>query len=887
MALEFGAVHVPARVNGTLTPSPAEEEELYDQILRLQDVVLAGKHASFKLPLSVVELLQKTPIVPDEQASDTAKPLLLNGGIDSPAVTTNQQQLTQPPNYPTFTGLLGLQAPSAPFINGSAHGQNARASSAAGLDPIFLEKSDNLVRAEGQLKRQRLDRELQNQVDSRKHSSREKDVGIDAPSPLDIDAVLLNSLERVKPTSGLELQQKIGSAASSSFDENDYYSSQVQSDWSSESSSHDGSDRAAGAFTADFERLDGAAQASTSSFKEPIHAKAPAASGPSHSHVPDSRVPVYTGDEDDMYEPGDEDDEYTPPDAAAFGGYRGEIERDDDNSDYEPGEIAQDSNIPTPNTYPAVESSSRVPVIRNHLTHIVAPQPNRVSPLATAKGPSIELELVNGRPEIVQKPQPRSYPGPSRVSSASPPTHGINGPGKKRRNKKRKREQEHTGRAKRQRERHNVVERAASPISQDPFIKHEPVSPPHYGSVSDVPIYDPRFAQNRPTEIALVTPRHGQHTQYALEPPRSGLRYEYAQPENAARVASPSAYRPVQRDTQDLRRVASLHYAQRPASPPRYAFSPVAPYRTASMTYGETQPAQPRQPIDQHAVPQFTQQIARDYARSERSRSPPRVQEIRNTYAARAASPAVAPPAQPAVLPSQDFVVDQYGNKYYAAEPAPPATVAPRASVAPVERRPQPEIGYERAPSRASTFYVQPAPQTAHYEPADSRMAPPPAPARRVELQPQYIGANGHSIPEYYSRPPEPARYVEAPTSPIYQQVRGYEQMPPPPAPPTYEPTSPVYAPRSYSVRPEPAPSTHLRQASVAPVQYVRQDAPPPPPMRAMSVMPTPDYGAPTQAMRTYSQAPQQAPQGIRYVDQYGNEVFPREVRQVSVFGNQ
>ena len=896
------AAYATARINGTTTPSPAEDEELYNQLLRLRDVIIAGQHTSFRLSASAIASLKASLKVPDAQTAGIVQPQL-NGATDSTTFATDQAQLQQSSSFPTFTGLPGLQASSAPFPNGSAHSFGAKPASAAGLDPIFLEKSDSLVRAEGQLKRQRLERDLQAQVDQRKHASRDKDAGADAPSPIDIDIILLRAQERVKPTPGLRVTDKPGSAASSSFDENDYYSSQVQSDWSTEASSSKGSDKAAGAFTADFERLDGALQASSSHAKRATHIREPAVAGHPFSQASKSGPYAQAPEPDDIYNPEDEDedDEYTPPDATAFDSYRAygapkDIQDvtppDDDNSEYEPGEITQDSNIPTPShqAQQPVQPSPRVPVIRNHLTHIAAPQPNRVSPLATAKGPSIELELVNGRPELVQKPQQRSTYVQSRPSSASPSANGVSGSGKKRRNKKRKREHEPTGRSKRRRERQNAMESPASPVNQEPFIKDEPVSPPPFTNVPEVPQYARQYAPHRPANIDLVTPRHVPHIQYVTEPPRSGLRYEYAQPTSPAfvRVASPSAHRPVQRDTQDLRRVASLHYAQRPSSPAR-AYSPVGPYMNDSMTYGDQRTMQPAPIPDDHVVPKHNDQASdglTHYVRADRSRSPPKLREYRDMYTERIASPALMPP--PAAFPRRQVIVDQFGNRYVAAEPAPTAASVhtPRVSVPPVEAYRQSEMAFERAPSRTSVGYTQQLPSAVQYEPDESHTAPPSSRRQAApEQQIEYVDANGYRLREYNPRPPESSRYVEAPTSPVYQQIQRYEQMPPPPQP-AREPTSPIYVPRSYGVQPDEhiqAPSNYIRHASVAPVQYVRKEAPRPP-ARAVSVMPGIDYAASTQPQRGYSQAFTQAPQSIRYVDAQGNEVFPREVRQVSEF---
>jgi hypothetical protein len=486
-----------------------------------------------------------------------------------------------------------------------------------------------------------------------------------------------------------------------------------------------------------------------------------------------------------------------------------------------------------------------------------------VSPLAVAKGPSLELELVNGRPEIVQPSAHSNHAaGPSRVSTSSP-VNGVAGSSKKRRNKKRKRDTEPQpsgGRAKRKRDRHPAAQSPPSPSNQEPRVKDEPISPPPFPSVPEAQSFAPR-SDHRPPPIDLVSPRE---VQYIQEPPASsGLRYEYAQPLSPAvvSVASPTAYRTTQRDNQDLRRVASMHHAQLPPSPAHRTYSP-APQRTVSMTYGDPRLAPQPTEVRYHEAP-------REGTAYVRERSP-RMQAYYDPYNMRAPSPA---PREP-----QRIVIDQYGNRYYAAEhgpapapalpPAPSAPSAlPRASVAP-ERRPAAGPQYERAPSHAPMAYAPPT----HYDMPDARMPPPPPLARRQgEQAVRYVDGNGYAAHEYSTRPMEGLRYAEAPTSPIYQQPAGQRYMAPPPVPIPREQTSPLYAPppRSYSVRPEegvPIPVAYARQASVAPQSYAR---PEPTPTRSMSVMPG------------YERAPTYAPQPVQYVDQYGRPIYPSEIRQL------
>ena len=131
------AAYATAPVNGATTPLPAEDEELCDQLLRLRDVVIAGRHASFKLPSSVIAQLKSTLNAPDAQGAAFASQQL-NTIADASASSTNQPQLQQSSSFPTFTGLPGLQASSAPFSINAAHSYGATHVSARGLDPIFF-----------------------------------------------------------------------------------------------------------------------------------------------------------------------------------------------------------------------------------------------------------------------------------------------------------------------------------------------------------------------------------------------------------------------------------------------------------------------------------------------------------------------------------------------------------------------------------------------------------------------------------------------------------------------------------------------------------------------------------------------------------------------------
>lgn len=879
----------------------AQEDAFYAKIISLRDAVLAGTHPTFKLPDTTIEELRSSLNTVPPNGFD-AQDAALNGAraANAHASTAN----ANPPNTVAapYAGLPGLF--STPAVNGL---QSSGQSKPASLDPIFLQKSDSLVREERRLKRQRLEHAI-NESDKRaQYTGRDSEALVDTSSNIDVDSALVSAQERVKHVSGQKPESAVAKTAgsnASSFDENDYYSSQVESEWASE----DGAEHGAGAYAADSERVappQGAVQPSSKSLSSrpglaenvpQVHANIYQAS--------QARPQVDSAQLDGSFEEvdaDDEDGEYSPPEPTAFDSFREEditmqdtiMDDDEDDDEYEPGEITQESAMPTPQYGKSAKQASPnvpVPTFHNRLTHIAAPQPNRVSPLAMQKGPNIELELVNGRPEVVNKPQKSSKRSQqhlaSRASSASPSGPGNNGPISKKEGKKAKLKRKREIREERQRKRQERQANAQSPPSpahRDPYIKPEPVSPPPFSNVPEANAYGHRYTQVPPIAIDLDSPQYPPQPQYAYAP---APRYEYvsrvASPQ-VVRVSSAAGYRPMQRDNQDLRRVASLHHAQRPTSP---MYSPVTAYQGGAPAYG-----QPRQ-MSVAPVPSGYQENGVRYVTTERQPEPLRLQEYRES------SPAMMPP--PSAPPPRRIVVDQYGNRYYAAEAAP----LPRASMAPPARAPEPEAVYERAVSRMSIAPQPPAP-SAYY---GQTMPPPPPPMRQApqEQAMEYVDENGYRVREYSTRPAEPARYSVAPTSPNYQQAPQYEMMPPPPpsarrapresqyelmppppAPePPQQPTSPVYVPppRAYSVRPdayEPQGAYAPRQQSLAPVQYVRQDAPQQAPVRAMSVVPGSEYGGQSYQQRAPSYAPQPA---VKYVDQYGREVMPQEVRQVSQY---
>jgi hypothetical protein len=371
--------------------------------------------------------------------------------------------------------------------------------------------------------------------------------------------------------------------------------------------------------------------------------------------------------------------------------------------------------------------------------------------------------------------------------------------------------------------------------SPEPYIKEEPQSPPPFAAYPDSQPSKRRALQPLPNDVEIISAREGrlQPVYYREQEPASRAYRSYDEP------LSPTVIRaPVPQRDPDLRRVASLQYARRPYSPlgaEPYPPSEVRQVRAASHAFVE-RPMEP--PMHREASVRLS--VAPRYVR-ERSRSP--IHE----YLSRAQSPIVMAP------PPRRIVVDQFGNKYYAA----PADV--RESVAPPSRRMELEPYYERAVTRP------PVRQEMYEE--DVQMMPPPP--RR------YVEASDSEVVET-----RPYRQREASHRPVEVEYRPQEIMERRPVMP-YEEMGPPreYAPagRAYSVRPEvvrrelPAEYAPVRYESVQPGSMRVSAAPR---YREVSVVQQDLYDD-----RRYTLAPAPAPHR-RYIEEGVAERQPIEVAQ-------
>ena len=194
-----------------------ENEELaeYEKLIKLRNDVFAKNHPSPKLP---------------RQSGGLGNSFSASGPLPLPPVSSSQMTngIHPTPQSSNATGPLianshvakHLSKPKSPEVPTPTPGSS-------GIDPIFLTKSDVLVRAETQQKRQRIERVLEEQIYQRK---KQKMFDQEVLPDFNATEVLRKAQELVKPIKMHEASRANGAASSSdSFDEKTFYSSQVES----------------------------------------------------------------------------------------------------------------------------------------------------------------------------------------------------------------------------------------------------------------------------------------------------------------------------------------------------------------------------------------------------------------------------------------------------------------------------------------------------------------------------------------------------------------------------------------------------------------------------------------------------------------------------------
>lgn len=626
------------------------EAEFLQNLLQIRDQVFASKHPRIHLPPKVIE--QVAPRLPQSTPNNKISANGTSNGFVSqslPPRPGSSRQHATPPVPPALR----------PYS----------ATSSSGIDPVLLTKSDHLIKAELQLKRQQIERQLKDQFDKKGRGSDTDE----REALINVEECLIKAHLRVPPVSGLRATTNNSDGAEESFDENSYYSSKADS-WSSDEVDPNQN-----------------AQADATS---PLTSQAKQIVRPVVSQSRPVEPTVIDLDEE-AYEPADDIEIYEPDSTL--------LQDDAEEEDYSPPPADLGPN-----------------------------EPPRGRMRARGAGD-------------------REQHG-SRRQSPTGPAAPVNNPRKRRRDEKRDEKR-------RQQQANKRVDADPSP---EPYIKQEPQSPPQFGAYVDAQPSKRRALQSLPNDMDVGPLQEGVRAQpvYYRDQEQSSRSYrEIEEPASPTVIHVPQ--RRLQRDEQDLRRVASLQYARRPYSPSGGAemFQIPEPRQARAVSHAFVDRAEPQIYREASARPAATPRYIR-----ERSRSP--VLE----YLPRQPSPILMAP------PPRRIVVDQYGNKYYA------APVEARESMAPPSRRMEAEPFYERAVTREPIMRA-PA-RTEIFEDHSGQRMPPP-PRRYVEASdPELMEGPAYRQRESSRRPVE----VE------YRPMPQYSEMGPPRE----------YAPsRSYSMRPE------------------------------------------------------------------------------------
>jgi hypothetical protein len=282
-------------VNGTSVATEVHREiDFLKQILQIRDDVFASKHPRIHLPPKVIEQVAPRPAQTTPPSRPSANGTAAGAGAGAsqlfpPRPDSSLQQTVQTPEF-----VHPAQPIQRPYSAKSA---------SSGIDPVLLTKSDHLIRAELQLKRQQIERLLKDQFDKKGRGNDNEE----REAHFNVEECLMQAHLRVPHVSGLQSTTN-NSDGAESFDENSYYSSKADS-WSSEDVDVNQTSHAD-------------ATGSLVSGKHPVK-DVPVQSQPSQPTVIDLDEEAYEPTDDiEIYEPeqidlGDDADEedYSPPPA--------------------------------------------------------------------------------------------------------------------------------------------------------------------------------------------------------------------------------------------------------------------------------------------------------------------------------------------------------------------------------------------------------------------------------------------------------------------------------------------------------------------------------------------------------------------------------------------
>ena len=739
----------------------------FKKILKIRDEVVAGIHPRLQIsskPDSKVASLKS-------QSPPGSVPKLANGALATSKAAHDRESTYRSP-------LLSSQPSTNVLAVKTSHSRPnpLPATTSSGLHPIFLTKSEDLIKAETKLQRQRIERTLDEQVQQKRQGNRQRISDQEALPDFDVSEVLSQAQQLVKPITATESIGANGIASSSdSFDENTFYSSQINESGTDDADEHAKKRKTKPCkyfFEGTCKKGDACDYSHNLAFKQKLQADAPLTSqvgspGVSRETYPQqgstSHNSLWNGNGTralDALESGLEANnqvfvapaDYNSAHSKKRPNHHGTTSRDDlGGQSYMPSESSKQNadsfsrrNLPndqrvdeeyylddydSPNGRLQPGSAPKrngrfspgvrdVRIVRSHITSPVAPQPARVSPLAVAKVPRLD-QLRRSEQDVASPRNPRQSAPQSPMSGYQPA------------NSRKRRRETDAGESTR-----NVAARRdlASPL---PYIKDEPVSPPPFVDYPGHPPSRYNHIHRQPVVVDSTPPHLTERIVYQQRHPDpvhvESPELRHISTPVTRRVISRTGHHYEVQEEPDLRRIVSARQPRRIPSPEQGLGHYSAPQprmaRAASHSY-IANPDIGRQQLFRPSVQPQTVTYSRTGLRPDRSLSP----ELRRVqYSPIEREPALMAP------PPRRIVVDQYGKKYYET-PMPVERVMPverKASVAPAPRYVDPSsISFEQPAFRRAS--VQPPLAKPYLERsyATTMQSPGPTSPRYVEYYP-------------------------------------------------------------------------------------------------------------------------------------------------------
>ncbi|RTE72947.1 hypothetical protein BHE90_012618 [Fusarium euwallaceae] len=680
----------------------------YEKIVRFSDTVLSGKHPSIKPSANLIATAQSS-IHPID--------VTIENGASNYQPDKSQYSVAKAQQPGASSSGLPAIPPSTTKANKPYGSGNVE------INPIFLEKSDDLVKAEFQLQRQRLERTLRDEVEQRRAAVKNAAQGEPIPD-FDLNDVLTKALKLVEATAGPAADDDNPATtnletASDSFDDNTFYSSQHNTPSSVHTSRvRNESEEARGLDTTESQPPSNSRNAAISRIHPidvDLEMSEPSATRPRQTYTNPStnagassinntsqveRVPGLTSFAEDRIV------------SAQDTGIGPSHSEDSSNTEIERHRGSNRSNARRQPRENYIDSRPPSPLMRVHERSAQA------SPLTAARRAPMAAEATSNssRGTPAQVAALRNEPITVTSPESSPQGGGA---AEKKKGKKKKRK----------------ADRQAPEAEPTPYIKPEPRSPSPMSAPSYIrPNKRQRYTQRQPEDPNYEDVRYERQTgDYPPEPLSSRLGTDdrmpigYDRPSLSSRRAVSTA---VPGSTVYRREYTDDRYA--PGGPYAVEHPPlVSAHHPGEQSVGRAS-SQVR-PSEGHQRPSWPYHGS--YETSSVSTRPD-------------GDVFMAPPRPP---PTR-IIVDAFGREYI--EPPRPTVI--RHSVAPPARSGEPEIIYERAAPRA--LPKQTGMETYEEGGTVYRRPSPTYIPRRVVTQPEYISQDyrDHRPREYPARPMAP-----------------------------------------------------------------------------------------------------------------------------------